>query len=95
MEGSCPLIGLPWDVARGGDTVKGAYREVAESMIYVFKMNMKGRAAREQALLLLTLCVGGMVLARAIDDEGLAADFLGTAHKHALKTTGWGDGRGR
>jgi len=95
VEGSCPLIGLPSDVAHGGDAVKAAYREVAESMIHVFKSNLKGRAAREQALLLLTLCVGGMVLARAIDDEDLAADLLGTAHKHALTTTGWGDARGR
>ena len=95
VEGSCPLIGLPSDVARGGDAVKAAYREVAELMIDVFKVNLKGRAAREQALMLLTLCVGGMVLARAIDDEALAADFLGAARNHALKTTGWGDGRAR
>jgi len=44
-------------------------------------------------MLLVALCVGGMVLARALDDEGLADDILSTAHKHALKTTGWGDGR--
>ena len=95
VEGSCPLIGLSSDVAHSNGTVKAAYREVAESMIDVFKANMKGRAAREQAMLLVSLCVGGMVLARALDDEGLAGDFLSTAHKHALKTTGWGDGRAR
>ena len=93
MEGSCPLIGLPSDVARGGDAVKAAYREVAQSIIDVFRMNMKGRAAREQALLLVTLLRGGMVLARAIDDEALADDVLGTAHRHALATTGWAGGK--
>ena len=46
-------------------------------------------------LVLVALCVGGMVLARALDDRTLANDFLGTTHKFALKTTGWRDGRGR
>ena len=90
VEGSCPLIGLSSDVARSNGTVKAAYREVAESMIQVFMANMKGRAAREQAIVLLALCVGGMVLARALDSEVLVDDFLRIAHKHALSTTGWG-----
>src|SRR5215471_4276612 len=95
VDGSCPLIGLSSDVAHGSEAVKAAYREVAESMIQVFKANLKGRAAREQAMVLVALCVGGMVLARAIDDHALAHDFLGTARRHVLKTTGWGEGRGQ
>jgi AcrR family transcriptional regulator len=71
------------------------YREVAESMIQVFKANLKGRVAREQAMVLVALCVGGMVLARALDDQVLAHDFLGTARKHALKTMGWGKAGGQ
>jgi len=89
VDGSCPLIGLSSDVAHSGGAVKAAYREVAEAMIQVFKANLKGRAAREQAMVLVALCVGGMVLARALDDQVLARDFLGSARKHALKTTGW------
>jgi AcrR family transcriptional regulator len=89
VDGSCPLIGLSSDVARGGAPVKAAYREVAQSMIAVFKANLKGRAAREQAMLLVALCVGGMALARGLDDQDLAGDFLATAHKHALAVTGW------
>jgi TetR/AcrR family transcriptional repressor of nem operon len=95
VEGSCPLVGLSSDVAHSGEAVKAAYREVAESMIQVFEANLKGRAAREQAMVLVALCVGGMVLAKALDDQDLAEDFLGTAHKHALRTTGWADDRGR
>ena len=30
LDGSCPLIGLSSDVARGSQTVKAAYREVVE-----------------------------------------------------------------
>ena len=95
VDGSCPLIGLSSDVAHSGEAVKVAYREVAESMIEVFKANLKGRAPREQAMVLVALCVGGMVLARAMDDQVLAHDFLETTRKHALKTTGWGEGRGQ
>ena len=62
-------------------------------LVDVFKTNLKGRGARDQAMVLVALCVGGMVLARALDDKNLAKDFLDTAHKHALKTTGWRDGR--
>ena len=55
-------------------------------MVDVFKANLKGRAARSQAMVLVALCVGGMVLARALDDRDLANDFLELAHKHALKS---------
>jgi hypothetical protein len=46
-------------------------------------------------MVLVALCVGGMVLARALDEQAWAHDFLGTARKHALKATGWGEGRGQ
>ncbi len=95
VDGSCPLVGLSTDVARSNGVVKAAYREVAQSMIEVFKANLEGRAARDQAMVLVSLCVGGMVLARALDDQDLANDFLATAHRHALKTTGWLNRSGR
>ena len=89
VEGSCPLICLSSDVARSNGTVKAAYREVAELMIQMFMASMKGPAAREQAIVLVALCVGGMVLAKALDDEVLIDDFFSFAHKHALSTTSW------
>jgi TetR/AcrR family transcriptional regulator, transcriptional repressor for nem operon len=89
VDGACPLIGLPSDVARGGQAVRAAYREVAESMVRLFKANLDGPDAQELARVLVALCVGGMVLARAVDDESLADDFRGAAHKHVLATTGW------
>ena len=95
LDGSCPLIGLPSDVARSSQAVKAAYREVAASMIRLFEANLNGPRAREQALVLAALCVGGMVLARGIDDQRLADDIRNAAHKQALKTTDWSDGRPR
>jgi hypothetical protein len=48
-----------------------------------------GPEAREQALVFLALCVGGMVLARAIDDEALGTELRDSAQRHILTTTGW------
>lgn len=91
VDGSCPLIALPSDSARSGQAVKAAYREVAESMIRLFEANLDGREAREQALVLVALCVGGMVLARAMDDQALADDFRNASYRHALRTAGWSE----
>jgi TetR/AcrR family transcriptional repressor of nem operon len=57
VDGSCLLIGLPSDAARGGEAVKTAYRQVTESMIRLFEANLSGPEAREQApRLCRTLC---------------------------------------
>jgi TetR/AcrR family transcriptional regulator, transcriptional repressor for nem operon len=93
VDGSCPLIGLPSDAARGGQAVKSAYRQVTESMIRLFEANLSGPGAREQALVFVALCVGGMVLARAIDDEALGDELRKSAERHILVMTGWQDGR--
>jgi len=74
-EGSCPVIGLPSDVSRSGEVVKAAYREVVEMMIGIFQANLDGPRARERSLVLVALCVGGMVLARSVDDPDLGDDF--------------------
>jgi TetR/AcrR family transcriptional repressor of nem operon len=91
VDGCCPLIGLPSDAAHSGQAVKSAYRQVAESMIRLFEVNLNGPEAREQALVFVALCVGGMVLARAIDDEVLGDELRKSAERHILTTTGWQD----
>jgi hypothetical protein len=64
-------------------------------MIRLFEANSNGPKAREKALVLTALCVGGMVLARGLDDEDLADDIRNAAHKQTLKTTDWTDGKPR
>jgi TetR/AcrR family transcriptional regulator, transcriptional repressor for nem operon len=93
LEGSCPLIGLPSDVARSSSSVKAAYREVAESMIRVFESNLNTQDAHQNALVLVALCVGAMVLARSVDDEILANEFRDAALRHVVATTHWGGDR--
>jgi hypothetical protein len=74
------------DVQRGGDMVKAAYQEVVEQMVKVFEDHLNERRARERALALVALCVGGMVLARNVGDPGLADDFRRAAHAEVLRT---------
>jgi AcrR family transcriptional regulator len=89
VDGSCPLIGLPSDVARSAGAVKAAYREVAKAMAGVFESNLEGGHSCDQALVYVALCVGSMVLGRAVDDEVLADQFSDAAKQHILKTSGW------
>jgi len=93
-EGCCPLLGMASDASRSGEAVKAAYREVAEKVVGVFEAHLDEPQARERALALLALCVGGMVLARGIDDPGLADEFRSAAHKQAITIAGWGGGQG-
>jgi AcrR family transcriptional regulator len=87
--GSCPLIALPSDVARGGKAVKGAFREVLGNMIQVFSANLPPEAARERALSLVAVCVGAMVIARAIDDAKLSDEIRTAVRGQVLSATGW------
>lgn len=84
-ERCCPLVGLPSDVSRSSDRVKAAYREVVEMLVQVFAAETDEPEGRERALAAVALCVGGMVLARGVDDPALADDLRGAARRHAVK----------
>ncbi len=92
IDKSCPLIALPSDVARGGKTVKLAYQQVLNAMLGLFQESQGGHSdARERALTMATLCIGGMVLARAVDDTALGDEIRDAAMTSALVTGGWGE----
>jgi hypothetical protein len=52
-------------------------------------MSMMFRSAPPHALVLVSVCVGAMVVARALDDP-LANAFRKAARKHVLGSSGWG-----
>ena len=89
-DGSCPMIALPSDVSRGNGSVKAAFRQVMEMMVGAFAANLEpnGQPARERALALVAMVVGGMVLARAVDDKDLAAELRDSARKQAFEMAG-------
>jgi TetR/AcrR family transcriptional repressor of nem operon len=88
-EGCCPLLGTASDVERSGEAVKAAYQEVVEQMVKVFEDHLDTPRARDRALVLVALCVGGMVLARNVGDPRLADNFRRSVHAEVLRTAGW------
>jgi AcrR family transcriptional regulator len=82
-ESCCPLIGLPSDVARGSDAVKAAYQGVLQKLLGLLQTDLAGPDARERALSLVALCVGGMVVARSVEDPALAHDLRRAAYRRA------------
>jgi TetR/AcrR family transcriptional regulator, transcriptional repressor for nem operon len=88
-ETCCPLITQTSDVARRSDTMKGAYREVVEKLVEIFQSDVDEPEKQERALAMVALCVGGVVVARCIDDPVLADGLRRAAHRHALRTGGW------
>lgn len=94
VDKTCSLVAFPADAARGGRAAREAYQKVLEAMIGLFEMGLKDRAgARERAVTMAMLCVGGMVLARAVDDEGLAGEIRTTALGQAVKAGGFTEDR--
>ena len=93
VDRSCPLIALPGDVARSDDAVKAAYAEVFNAMVKVFEEGLNGddRGRHGRALAIGALCVGGMVLARAVDDAALGEAVRGACRTLALEAGGWRD----
>jgi TetR/AcrR family transcriptional repressor of nem operon len=86
---------LPSDVARGGKAVKNAFRRVVEMMVGIFAANLAEPDARQRALALFALCVGAMVIARAVDDASLADEFRDSTRKFVLANTGWSESETR
>jgi AcrR family transcriptional regulator len=88
-EGCCPMVGVPSDVSRSSDVVKAAYRDVVEGLVSLFEADLGEADKREQALVLLALAVGGMVVAKAVEDHSLADDVCTAARQAAIRTAGW------
>lgn len=70
LDGQCPMIALPSDVARANPAVQASYQELLEAMVSLFENDRP----RQTALSLAALCVGGMVLARSLPGSALAEE---------------------
>jgi TetR/AcrR family transcriptional repressor of nem operon len=88
----CPMIALPSDVARAGPAVRRTYEMLLGGMVGIFERGVDPADgdARQAALAIATLCVGGMVLARTIDDNDLATEIREAARRVALGLAGLG-----
>ncbi len=86
VDGQCPMIALPSDIARSNPQVQASYLELLEAMVGLFErgLDKKGRQSRQQALSLAALCVGGMVIAKSLPDSELAEEVRDAAQSFAL-----------
>jgi AcrR family transcriptional regulator len=94
-DSHCPMIALPSDVGRAGPRVRTAYQQLVEKMAGVFERNLpqqqagsQSHSGRETALALTALCVGGMLLARTLDDAGFSSEIREAVRVMALELSG-------
>jgi AcrR family transcriptional regulator len=90
LDRHCPMIALPSDVARAGPVVRRTYEMLLGGMVGLFERGVAPADgdARQAALAIATLCIGGMVLARTIEDDDLAAEIREAARLLALEVGG-------
>jgi TetR/AcrR family transcriptional repressor of nem operon len=93
---SCPMVALPSDVARSDKSAKGAFENVFRAMTSVLEQCLAKDSgpSRVTAQAIAALCVGGMVVARALDDRALADELRESAMAVALQLGGWEHPRG-
>ncbi|MCG8465247.1 MAG: TetR/AcrR family transcriptional regulator [Xanthomonadales bacterium] len=80
----CPMVALPSDISRSGPESREAYGSLMQRMSQVFKnafTENSDEERQEMALVLSSLCVGGMVLARTIDNPHKSDAILDAAKK--------------
>jgi TetR/AcrR family transcriptional repressor of nem operon len=94
VENSCPMVALPSDVSRSGESAKRAFETVFHAMVSVLERSSKenGRSRRTTAQAMAALCVGGMVVARAMDNRGVADELRDACMAVALELGGWDKG---
>lgn len=85
------MIALPGDVARGERKSKQAFEGVFSAMVGYLQRDVRSRShhATAAAQAIAALCVGGMVVARAMDDREAADELREACMRVALKLGGW------
>lgn len=91
IENSCPMVAIPSDVARSGESAKLAFETVFRAMVSVLERSLvdKNRPRRVRARAIAALCVGGMVVARSMVTRDLADELRGSCMAMALRLGGW------
>lgn len=88
---SCPVTALARDVARGSDRVRRAYTQSVAHFVGVLTKLAVGdtpKARRAKAVGAVSVLVGALSLARAVDDKALSAEILKSARSEALARLG-------
>jgi TetR/AcrR family transcriptional regulator, transcriptional repressor for nem operon len=94
VEDSCPMVALPSDVARSHKAAKHVFQTVFLAMASALERSLAPARAKRQmrginGQALAALCVGGMVVARAMVDSAAADDLREACLNVALQLGGW------
>jgi TetR/AcrR family transcriptional repressor of nem operon len=91
VENSCPMVALPTDVARSGARARHAFEQVFKAMVSALERSLiqNGQPRRTTAQAMAALCIGGMVVARAVADRRLADGLRDACMTVALDLGGW------
>jgi len=86
IDGQCPMIALPSDVARATPEARRSYEGLLRAMIWLFEHNLPETRddRRSTACVLAALSIGGMVLSRTLEDVVLADEVREAARSFAL-----------
>lgn len=86
LADSCAVQSLSSEVARAGDDVRQAYETELQAVIEAMAAGLAGKpkARREEAIALLALLVGGVTLARAVQDPATGDAIAAAVRKAAL-----------
>jgi len=97
VENSCPMVALPSDVARSDEKVKAAFETVFNAMVTVLGRDVRNRSQPREntAMAIAALCIGGMVVARSMNDRSLADRLRDAAANAALELGGWAPSKAR
>jgi len=97
VEDSCPMVALPSDVTRSNKTVKRTFEAVFQAMVRALENSMphNGRQRHITAQATAAMCVGGMIVARAMAGRGLADQLRDDCMAVALHLGGWNKGVSR
>src|SRR6266446_3629717 len=91
VENSCPMVALPSDIARSDQKVKAAFENVFRAMVTVLGRDVKNttQPPEDAALAIAGLCIGGMVVARSLNDSRFSDHVRDAAIHAALVLGGW------
>lgn len=83
-EDGCPLPPLVSEVARAGGPVKASFEAIVRGLATRLQNQAGGDVSEDRALAVLALCVGGLGVARSVQDGALAERILAACRDLAL-----------
>lgn len=95
IENSCPMVALPTDVTRSSEGAKRAFETVFSAMVNVLERGILESETelqaerRNKAEAIAAMCIGGMVVARAMNNRTLADELREGCMAVALELGGW------